>query len=1576
MSFASTPSQNSLDATRLRETIGKLRAEVDAAESDARRGILLHEVGILEDAVQNDGQAARDLLSAVNSLPEFHEPLERLMVLIERRKSHKNLGKLVDRLVKIAETPEELSRALVAFAEYREDHEGDFVGARQALERAIQARGNEVDAWLALEFLAARTGDDDLRARALAARADLATEPAWRALLFIDAARLRASGGSLEEAITTVQHAVDAKSAATFTALDELGLLGLAADRPDLAAKSLEDQATLIERALAGGIDPEAASVPEIRRSSAHVADLWLRAARLHRSRGDVERALGLLDRVVERLPDDPVATAARMRVAEFLGDTATVERLALGELGHGVKGGVAAALWIRVAEAAATRGEGPEALTSLSKALGEDPGSIPAQALKLDISSSSGDGVALATALESAAGQLGSDTVAAELFVLAADTWARVAGDTGAARAALSLAGGAGASPEMLARVGRTLASLARDGAWFDESTRRLLATNPPEAERAGLWFELGRARLLKGDVAGAADAFASLGTVPGGAWLGTVLRAYAVPPAKSGESAPAIRPGAALSELSSLAEDSSSARAFRAAAAFRFQLSGQLDRAIAELEELCTSEPSDVVAAVALATLHRRKDEPAKAAVVLARCAGEASDDAVAASLYLEAGIVNWLAGDRAGALERFEAAASRSPEAAAGLFSWALRAALPNDVGSRRKALDAAEPGEVREAMYIERFALEAGAEGDLRTLAAAPVVTDDGALGVALELTQALSPTVDAEAREHALASLASRSDAALAIARASAHFGKMSDPAATKAETLRTAERWAASDRSVASALEWFTRTIASEDVDREIAARKELGERLGGTLGESFRTSARLLLRLVHDDVDSPPLAGSDAETVLANLELAPPSCDPRRRAAALLDGANFLDDASTAPAIALAGWNLLAAGDTAGAIRAFRSYLDEHREDIVGWEGLRAAAELAADKPLLAEASAALGDLSSDPGQGAELWERAATILLDQLRDPVRGEEALSRAVARDITRFQAFDRLFRMVRARRDGPRLLELVSQRLAVAEDPDEIAKLYWERARVLRESGDAQAALEALDNVTMLEPDHVGALALSGEIYITEKRFEDAAEKLARLAALMAAPSQQRLMSGIAAVDLYENRLGKVDRALEVLVALHRGGLATLPVRERLARVAAKRESWDTATEILEELMGQRETREGRIEAARLAMAVYRDRIGEPRRAARAVERLLQESADDGEALDLVLSGHFPRQIAGRLLQQGRAATLDALAASPLDLERMARLAEIARELEDVQLRQVTLGAVVALGDAKRNILGELDALDSRVAKTPQIAIDDRVIQSLRDPDDRGPIADLMAALATSFNEVLGPGLATFGVGKKERIRPQDGLPLRNEISAWVGALGLGEFELYVGGRDNDGIFGVPSETPAIIVGDRVAQPLSTAHRQALARELLSLKLGTTILRHRDATDVAALIAAACNVSGARVDSPPYAMLAEFERQLSKDLSRRAKKLLPELAENVAQEGRDPLEWVRAAKSSLDRIATIAVGDVSFVLASGEGTARGEAPSTTEAKLRASRLLSFVLSPTFFAVREKLGMGVR
>jgi hypothetical protein len=298
------------------------------------------------------------------------------------------------------------------------------------------------------------------------------------------------------------------------------------------------------------------------------------------------------------------------------------------------------------------------------------------------------------------------------------------------------------------------------------------------------------------------------------------------------------------------------------------------------------------------------------------------------------------------------------------------------------------------------------------------------------------------------------------------------------------------------------------------------------------------------------------------------------------------------------------------------------------------------------------------------------------------------------------------------------------------------------------------------------------------------------------------------------------------------------------------------------------------------------------------------------------------------------------------------------------------------MRQVALGVVVALGGQTREILAELAQLDGRIARVPQTAIDEGVIDGLRDPEDRGAIPELMLAIAPTVAEALGPGLVALGVTKKERVRPQDGLPIRNEIAAWAGALGLGEFEFYVGGRDRKGIYAIATEIPSIVVGADVAHPLSAVHRSALSRELLALKLGTTILLHRDSTNVAALITAACHLGGVRLEGPPYAMLPEFERSLGKEMQRRVRKVLPELAARVSDDGADPVEWVRAAMSSLDRMAAAAIGDVSWVLGGPSGAARGEAPETSEGRLRAERVLSFVLSPTAFAVRERLGMGVR
>ena len=1592
VSTSKPPQAAPSDLALVTSVIQRLRAEHDASDSPAAKAILLHELGVLSEALGDEAGSARDQLGAVNADPDFREPLERLIAIIERRQSYKNLGKLLERLARVAETPEERARALLDQASFASDHEGDDGTARMLLESAADESPDDAALWLALELSAGKTSDSDLRDRALAARARLAQDPLWKQLLLIDLGELRSASGESVSARQALEEAVGLGASATFEALEALGQFARANSAPDVEERALEALADAIALSLSNPEASDKLGVPRYKRSSAQAAYAWLLASDRKRARGDLAGATALLDQALELLPSEPLLVRARLNAAETTGDTATAARLAKTELARGVKGELAAALQLRVAEAAAAVGDPAGARAAIEQALAADPASIPARALYLDILGGGADPQALAAALEGAAEHLPSDEAKARHYLMSAEVYARSVGDAQGAKLALSQAGLSGAPPALVGRLARLLAALTGDAAWYEEATRRLMAQGAGESELAGLWLELGRARALRGDRTGALAAFQSIAKFPDGAWLGNVLTACVAPLIAASDGVDeSTRLGEDIAQLEQLAEvvraqSDVRARALQTVAAALTRAAGDTEAYAARLSALQADDPADLVVARALAQQRRQAGDVPGACAVLESAARALSDaDAeVAAALWLEAGLLRFRAGDRKAGLASFEQAEQRSEAAAVLVTRLARRATAPDDLEARRQVLAAAEAQE-RAVAALERFGLEAGRDGSAAAADdALETVPDPGTpdeISTALGLGRALwgSAPRDLERRADALKELSKRSTAAAAACGAALFVLALgSEGALGSTQLLDASAAWAAADGSTVAALEWLAAATAAGDLGAEVQARRTLAGRVTGPGAAALAAGSDLVSWLAGMELD-PPTESQEPAVRLANLELAGPGCDPRRRAAALLDVGELLGPESTPLATALAGMNQLAYGDVTQALESFRRVVDAHPEDIAGWEGLRAAADAAGDRSALAEACAALGDAVSDSSAGGRLWAQTASILLDELNDPSRGEFALSRAVERDIKQGSAFDRLFRIVRQRKDDERLLELISKRLTVAEDPDEIAKLFWERARVLRGKGDREGALTALENVRMLEPDHVGALALSGEIFITVGRFEEAASHLAELAAHPQAPTQQRLMSGVAAVDLFENKLKDPERALKVLLALHAAKLSTLPVRERLAKVATKASAFEEAVKVLEILMNERDSREGRIQAARLALAIYRDKLQRPSSAQAAVEKLLAEAPDDGEAIDLVLSGAIPESKARPLLARAQMTLVQRLTDNPLDAERVLWLAKVAQFLGNMPQRQAALGALSAIGRGSPEIDKELGALDRRVAHVPKIAIDDASLPNLADPDDRGAVAELMRVVATTVTEALGPNLQAFGVTKKERVDPRAGHSIRNEIAAWAGALGIGEFELYVGGADPGAVRALALETPAIVLGAAVTAPLSPTDRQAVARELYALRRGTTVLSHREPDDVAAIIVAACRLGEVELQAPSFAMLGEFHRLLTKETSgwgseaRRVRKLLPDLARAVAAEAPDLLGWVRAATSSLDRMAAIAAGDVSWVLGGRSRAAVGEG---REERARAERLLAFVLSPTYLDLREQLGMGVR
>jgi cellulose synthase operon protein C len=1593
------------------ETTRRLRAEAAATSDAGRQARLLSEMAEIEERAGDAAGAARDYLAACDADPAFREPLEGLARLFDYGSGLKGLGaRLFDALVESADAPDERVRALLMHANYLSVVTGDLEAALNQVRDATMVRGapaaEKAIAWLTLEVLAGRTGDAETRAEALAERTRHATDPTWHALLLIDRGRAAAAAGDLPGALTLIEEARNIESQAVWTATRLLERLireapaasgDEARTRIERHAGALEALGALVQNALVDPARAEALGVPRWMRTPGRAIDAWLRAAERRRDLRQMDaaaaalnRALFLVDRTEgadARIAEAAVAQA-RIRLAEQTGDTALAAQLSARRLATETDGALGAGFALRVAEQAAAEGDARGALDALARAVAHDPGSLPARALQLDILADTGDAPAFASQLESFADHLATDEARARAFLLASYVWAVRAADISGAKAALSQAAMFGASPETTARVGRTLASIAADAGWYEEATKRLLATGTADDESVSLYVELIRLRWARGDVEAAGKAVRDLADAPGGRWLARVLEGFASTPAsaasvvaavpsdRDAESDPMARARLAIEDLAAAEPDVEQARALGVAAAMRAQAGGDPASARRLLGQLAERRPDDAVIAAYLGDLDRAAGDHGAAARIASAAAAAADDAELAAAMHLEAAFEHWHSGHRKRAVDEMEAAVPGSPESAHAALGWACWAVDPDGLDARRRAIrEASQTAADSRALALERFATEvaagesqaAGAE--LANLDTAPA----GSLNLAAALGRLVAPQAagaSPEALADALSRVAARGPRALLFAGAErVRFARESgDPEAT----ARAAHAWFEAGGALPATLEWLAAATAMGDHREEIRARTAFADCLTGDARAAMQASAALMQTRVDIDAPTPLVGGGTAAARLANLELGPPGCDPRRRAWVLEELDGVLGDDAALDAAALAGWSHLAANDLERARRAFEGVVSARPEDLGSWEGLRACGERGGNKDLQARSAAELGARSADDARGAAFWEEAALIWL-ATGDADNADRALEASFGRDAKRAVAFDKLFRRTRDRKDNDKLLAIISRRLEVTDEAAEIQKLFWEQARVLREMGDQDGALRALEHVTMIDPDHVGALALLGEINIRRGQFEDAAAALARLAMLDTAPPKNRVTAGVAAADLYENKLRQFNRALEVLLALHNARLSTLPVRERLAKTAARTGDWAVATATLEQLMMERPDPAGRVEAARLAMAIHRDRQSNPQGAVLAVIKLLEDAPMDGEALDLLLTTQHPPQVRAPLLENARAALLDHLQRKPMDAENVRRLAEVARARGEDGLQQAALGALATLGASDAAAEQAFAQLAARKPRVPQVAIPPSMLRAILAPGDEGRIADLFVILGPTIADALGPNLQASGVGKRDRIDPRSGVALRNEIATWAGAFGIEEFELYVGGKDPLTVQGVPGEPPALVVGAGVNAPLAPLTRARVARELLGVARGTTITRWRDDVTIASIVVAACHLADVRIEHPPYAVLAEVERLVGRAISRKTRRLLPEVCAAIASQRADGRAWSRRALASHDRIASIASGDPSVVLSDVLGVSLDRLGHAVPGNQRAEELLRFVLSQAYVDIRQTLGL---
>ncbi len=200
--------------------------------------------------------------------------------------------------------------------------------------------------------------------------------------------------------------------------------------------------------------------------------------------------------------------------------------------------------------------------------------------------------------------------------------------------------------------------------------------------------------------------------------------------------------------------------------------------------------------------------------------------------------------------------------------------------------------------------------------------------------------------------------------------------------------------------------------------------------------------------------------------------------------------------------------------------------------------------------------------------------------------------------------------------------------------------------------------------------------------------------------------------------------------------------------------------------------------------------------------------------------------------------------------------------------------------------------------------------------------------------------------------------------------------AFANLLGLREFDFFLVPHSGESITAVAAvKDPAIIIGgaDRILTPFE---RGRLAASICGLLRGTYACIEYPADKVAALLAAACKIGNVELPGPTFALTGELERQLSRELPRKVRKELEVLAPRAAAQGAEPLECVRVATATLDRVALIASGDMSQTIVTRENLAGGLTTLTPELAERFQSLTRFCLSTAYLNLRQQLGLGAK
>lgn len=1556
---------------RLEGVARQVHDELAVVEGRDLRALLQHEVAEAEERLRGDEPAAaRAYLAAFNARPGFRPPLDALIRLYTRRRSVQNLTRLFDAMAKAAPTPHDKAEALTRKAELQEDRLDDLPGARATFEAAVAVEPGYLPAWLGLERLALRSGDRELLVRCLAQLADRTQDPNRKARLLLELATelARSEDPALVADAAQWLRVAAEQPMGRWRALTELERFGERTGRIEDVVYALEGKALLAQQVAAGESfqgGSGAFSLNQLAASDQAATDaaaLWSRAARL-RLLGlhDAAGAWAAMDQALAQRPDDARLRFVAVSLADQAGDPGRAGEHATWLLAQGFGDApLRASLHFRVAELAALQGDAASAARSLRAALALDPQSAAARAALLEQLVAAGDGLEVVHAFDQLAEAAESPEARASLLRVAAVYALALRGAVDEAARRFRVASELDPADVVSRRALVTLLGrMAFDGTPRSEEevaalvqARRaavdgLLGHVHEPAERGALLLErYDLERYGARDLEASAKTAEQLVEVTDeDAWA---MERAALCWAAAGHPGHAARWAEHLSLRDDLPGGAAEARAWSSASARWFCAAGEEGRAreIALVAHL--GDPADLYLSALSLRLSLDGGDVDLAVQVVSRTAEALDDRGLAVRWLLTVASLLEARGATDPMRRVLAQAVALQPEDAAVRAAVLAATRWRGDAATRAQVAEAALTADAVDdealALVVELALVRGFVEHDVgaaaRVLAGAlaregsehPAVALFGALASgavegpdAAETVDALQALLQAIPSDDPL-----RVGVELEVARALGASASTRDQAAAARELVDE-------DRPELAAPRLLALLDAIQRDDREavpgvLGRVADLGD--AASTG-ALRAAAMAGLRAQGRAADALRVAGAAGDSAAAvvlrseatpSLERALDLAGAAAARAPLAQG-----EARASLRRVSANWASLG-GDHAAALEGALGLAVSDPDDLAAWDVVRVAGRRLGRFDVVCDACEAMAARVKSTARAGALWEEAGVVALDALGRADRAERSLRRALDADPRRVVSYRKLREVLEARRDVAGLEALVSRRAAVVEEVAEQVELAWEQARLRRALGLRDGALEAAQKVVLRDPDHVAARALVAEIHATSGRLAEAAEALAALAACRETPRAQRRAARLGAVELYQRRLEQPVAAIAQLDALVREGDADDAALARGLEIAQGAGLWEAAQRFSIRQVERLPESPARVALLLRLAELERDRLRDAE-AARAHAQAAHGLAPGDLAVLRVLQGlSFPDDRA-RNARRTLEALRERMRGEGPSADLLQGFAEVARSGGDGVLERAALRALRMLDGATEGpALGSPQGTSLR---------DPQLLLRYRHPQDSGRAVALLERALPELSELAMMTTDALRLGRSERVRGAN--PTRSAVAPLLAAVGVTEFELYVGGADPQRALVLPGDPVSVVLGRAVAVPLDEATRFSLVRSaLLSLRgCAPMVTQELDAVTNLALAAMAYAELPLAAGHGRYEALV---KPVGKPTSRKTRRAVaesaralaqsPELLEELGQATRAIRATARRGALAVSGAVTAAFEDLGRVLGPG------------------------------------------